>query len=115
MEKRKLSALLIGVQIRTLFRKIRAGEMAQKLRGLAALAEDLSSVHSTHFVQLVTTGNCNSRESDALLWPLQVHELMGTTHTHTHKAIYVYITTHKAIYVYITTHNVDIRHLPSYY
>jgi hypothetical protein len=38
-----------------------AGEMAQWLRALAALAEDPSSIPSTH-IQLTTVHNCSSRE-----------------------------------------------------
>ena len=47
-----------------------AGEMTQRLRALAALAEeDLGSVFSTHIRQLTTTCDCRSRAPDTLFWP----------------------------------------------
>lgn len=48
---------------------IRAREMAQLLRTLAAPAEDLNSVLSIHIRQLTNTYNSSSRECDALFWP----------------------------------------------
>ena len=46
---------------------IEVGETAQWLRALAALAEDLRSILSTHVAQ---NRNSSSRGSDALFWPL---------------------------------------------
>lgn len=39
----------------------RSGEMAQRLRALAALAKDLGSDPGTHARQLTTTSNTSSR------------------------------------------------------
>jgi hypothetical protein len=45
-----------------------AGEMAQWLRALAALPEDLGWIPSTHMVA-TTICSSSSRGSDALFWP----------------------------------------------
>ena len=49
-----------------------AEEIAQWLGALAALAEDLSSIPSTHIGQFTTTWNSGTRGSDALFWAPQV-------------------------------------------
>lgn len=50
--------------------KVGAGEIAQWLRGLAALSEDLSLVASISTgQQLTTTGNAGSRRLNTFLWP----------------------------------------------
>lgn len=46
-------------------------EIVQWLRALAALAEEMSSIHSTQ-IGFTTACNSRSRESGALFWPLQV-------------------------------------------
>ena len=51
------------------------GEMAQQLRALAALAEDLGSVPSTHIGQLTTVCDSSSRNL--------MHILQSVVHTHT--------------------------------
>lgn len=50
----------------------RPGEMAQGLRVLRGLAEDLSSVLITHAQKLLSVYNSSSWESDTLFW-LPVH------------------------------------------
>ena len=62
---------------------LRAREMAQQLRALAALAGDPSSVPSTHSGQLTITCNSSSRGSDILIRPPQ--EPNSWAHTHIHK------------------------------
>jgi hypothetical protein len=53
-----------------------AGEIAQLLRALAALAEDLSSFSSTLFCRLRTTCNSSSKGSSTLFWPPWLSALM---------------------------------------
>jgi hypothetical protein len=47
-----------------------AGEKAELSKGCTILAEDSSSVPSTHLGWLTTTNNSNARDSDTLFWLL---------------------------------------------
>lgn len=48
----------------------KAGEKAQWLRALIALAEDLGSIPSTHPWQITTICNSSFKESANLIWAL---------------------------------------------
>ena len=68
-----------------MLRKVRAGEMAQWERVLAALADDLGLIPSTHItITHITIHNCcnySPRGSDTLFWSLKTP---GTYVVHTH-------------------------------
>ena len=79
----------------------RAGEMAQQLSTLAALALNLSSVPSTNTGQLTTT--CDSPLGD-LIPSSGLHRHLKTQiyiyiHTYTHTYTYTYTQTHKYIHI----------------
>jgi hypothetical protein len=57
--------------------------MAQQLRGLAVLTEDLGSIPSMHTTGRLMSYNSSFRESDILFWALQVP---GTHMVHRHYA-----------------------------
>ena len=67
-----------------------AGEMAQWLRALAALLEDLGSIPSTH-ITAYTACDSTSREPNPHFWPLLasgthvVHKYTCRQDIHTHK------------------------------
>nr|XP_048301188.1 spermatogenesis-associated serine-rich protein 1 isoform X2 [Myodes glareolus] len=63
------------------------GEMAPRLRLLAALPGETSSVHSTQVGRLTTPCNSGIRGSDTFFWPHRIssHVLHTRSRTHTHK------------------------------
>jgi hypothetical protein len=62
--------------------KDRAGAMAQRLSVLAALARNLCLAPSPRIDWFKTA--CNSRGSDALLWPPMALHSLAHTHRHTY-------------------------------
>lgn len=69
----------------------RIGQLANQLRPLAALAEDLGFVPNTHLAKVTTAGKISSKRSDALFW---LHKRTGV-HTQTHKIHPLQIQDHK--------------------
>lgn len=63
--------------------------MAQRLTGLAAVAQALSKAPSTHVMQLTKPCNSSSGGSDVIFWsPENLHSLAHTpTQTNTHTCI----------------------------
>lgn len=57
-----------------------AGKVAQQVKVLADLLEDLSSVPNTHIRQLTTV--CSSRGPDTVFWPL-LAPTSTCVHSHT--------------------------------
>lgn len=64
-----------------------AEERAQRLRGLAALAQDLNSIPSTHVGQSPTTCDFSSKRSSALVWSRRASEYTYILQTHTYTKI----------------------------
>jgi hypothetical protein len=83
----------LSLKNKSIKRNAEAGEMAQWLRTLAALAEDLGSVPCTH-LQLITTCNSSSRASATLSSGLPqhcIHMVKGHASMHTVKIIKIKI------------------------
>jgi hypothetical protein len=69
-------------------------EMAQWLRALTALPEDLSSVPSAHVECLTTAYNYSSRKSNASGFYRHLHSYVLAICTHTHACTPTYTCTH---------------------